>query len=329
MPGFVTHGPEYMRRLGDETSTKDFPWKVAFVPGSATLAALCANGRLRLIPTQGGKERSVSVGTSATSTGSALAVAPGGDFVLAGKFYVDAATGKKVWTAKTMAPHAAVITADGKTTIAGCYRLSAATGKQTGYLLETDRCHVGSILALAISRDGETLASGDSTGNVALTTIASGTVLAGGSQDTRSTTRGFFRSVNVLAFGRDCLAVGGDGWEVRLLSLRDLALVRTLPVCSREPATSDSRVSPEMRGLAFAPDGLTLVAASNDPDRRTPRAHVQVWNAETGEERMRVSFADRLPSQGALALSSDGATIAVALSTGTYVCDLPHASPDH
>jgi WD40 repeat protein len=333
MPALVTHGPEYLKRLGAEAkvgrSGGDHPRQVAFVPGRAMLAALCQNGRLRLIPLQGGKETSVSVATPATVLRTHLAVSPKGDLVLAGRFGVDPRTGKKLWTAKPKEWWASALTVavtpDGRSAIAGGrYCLNPATGKQTGYLLDTVAQHTGGVTACAISRDGKTLATGDGSGNVVLTSLASrhGSVLAGGNQDDDSATQGFFRSIEALAFGRDRLAVGGEGTEVRLLSPRDLSLVRSLPLTERRAPRVPS--SPETRGLAFAPDGVTLVAATVAADRRT--AHVQVWNAETGKERMRVTVDHRLMSPGglrSLALSEDGSTIALALSTGTYVCDMP------
>ena len=84
------------------------------------------------------------------------------------------------------------------------------------------------------------------------------------------------------------------------------------------------KASPETRGLAFAPDGVTLVAATLEPGRKT--GHVRVWNAKTGKERMRVTLDARVMIPGGLldlAVSEDGATIALALSTGTYVGDMP------
>jgi WD40 repeat protein len=310
--------PDRLRRLGTETGAKDHPWKVAFLPGRDTVAALCCNGRLRLVPLGGGKEKSVAIGGSGLGAHTHLAASPTGAFVLAGRFCIDPATGKKLWSGGASEPwvpaRTMVVAADGRTAYAGTYRLDATTGEYSGTLIDPRGGHVGTVTTSALSISGELLATGDSSGIVVLTDLRSpvdpaapaavGRTRAGGCEDKNSATRGFFSRIDALAFGRQWLAVGGAAGEVRLLSTQDLALARSLPTGGYTLA------------LAFLRDGATLVAATHSPGGPT---NLVVWNAETGQERLRIR--DLGPCHH-LSPSDSAETVALALSTGVFLCDV-------
>ncbi len=346
----VTHGPDTLGRLGDATTLKS-PKRVSFIPGHASLAVLCSSGSLQLVPLAGGKPKSVLVGTPLTTLRTHLAVSPTGDRILAGRFAVDPA-GKKLWTASTKeywcSVFTMVVSPDGNTAFAACFRISTAKGKQTGFLVDTSSLHTGTIVSSAISRDGKVLATGDDSGGVVLTDVTKerkvagagvphvGSVLADGTDYETSATQGFFRSVDALAFGKKWLAVGGLSTALRLLSARDLSLVSSLPLTDQKiPARAKNgsaeltpwavgKPCPDTRGLAFAPDGVTLVSATYVPrDAKGGETRLQVWNAETGEETMRVAIPDKLGRPTSVAVSEDGATITLGLQSGVYMCAMP------
>lgn len=306
----LTFGSDHLRRLGPETTSADFPWSAVFLTGGATIAAACANKRLRLVPLDGSKEKKpVAIDVPGDEP---IACSPDGTRVIAGGWCVDLETGKKLWRFKGLAALSPVYTPDGKQVITGggMNRVDPETGKVVDELRTPWVTHINGVCTVAVSPDGKTLAAGCRGGLVSLTDLATDAKIA--SEESS------LAAVHSLVYGRDVIAVGGAGTEVRLLSPRDLSLVRALPVCARAATPADPIAWPETR-VAFARDGVTLVATTNDPDRK--RGFVQVWDASTGEERIRIEL-----SRGVLwrpAVSDDGRRLAVAASSGVYVCDVP------
>jgi WD40 repeat protein len=310
-----TPADERFRRLGPAATGQDNPRSIAVLHGQNALVVGCTNRRVRVLPLDGGKERSGAAGAPDLD---ALAVSPRGDRIVTGAgqcICMEASTLKKVWGTKADADLAgAAFAPDGKTVFVGLYNAGvAALDAESGKVMKRLGGTQGHVFAVAVSPDGKLLAAGDGSGNVVLTELP-----AFGTQ--RKEKSGLARAYCV-AFGKEnMMAVAGDGGEVRILSSQDLSVLRGLPTGNVRTTEPDSlRRWPSTRGLAFAPDGTTLVAATNPIGVNT--AVLQVWNAETGEEKLHVEFPHGTVRRACV--SDDGKTIGLAASTGVYVCPMP------
>jgi WD40 repeat protein len=309
------------RRLGPETTYADLPTGVAFLPGSKVVAAVSANGRLRLIPIDGSKEKQVSVGKSLASP----VVSPDGARIITGAACVDVRTAKKAWTPER--PFlASAFSGDGTTLVVsfnfGVARVNPKTGAISDDLEATSHNHSGSIGGLAISPDARTLATGCNSGIITLTALASGKILAANTiEDSPARVAPQF-SVNALAFGRSCLVAGLNGFDIRILSPENLALRRVLAL----PESAGGEYQSEARGLVFAQDRVTLFAAchASFPKGEYTRkdAYLMAWNVETGEVLLRCPFPHGMFVHRGIALSEDGQTVALAAHNGVYVAML-------
>jgi hypothetical protein len=311
--------PDRFHRLGLATTPATQPWSVAFVNGGRTIAATSNDNRLRLRSLDGKSAQAMLVGSRpGDARGSATVPSPDSRRVLAGRYCIDLASGAALWQVPTPFP-AATLFLDDDTILVRDARYCAATGLPTGTLMATRRRHDEVlILSLARSPDGTTLATGDMNGIIVLTHLATGEPFA--------TTHSMLRNAEALAFGRDFIAVGGEGFHVRLLGARDLAPLGVLPI---PRGAGQGSYWPETRSLAFAPDGVTLVAVTrarfplagaNPHGHARSESYVIVWNTLTGQERARWLFPHGLLH--GLALGDDGRTLALATTVGVYLRDL-------
>lgn len=277
------------------------------------MAAPCANGRLRMIPLDGGKEKTVAIKAGAFNP---AALSPDGRRLVTSNACIDVQKAKKVW-APARPFLSAVYMPDGKGLVVsfnfGVARVTAATGKIHDDLSPTSQAHSGSIGALAISGDGKTLATGCNSGTLALTDLGR----SGASPREKS-----LSPIAAVAFGREGLAVAVKGPDLLILSSKNLSSKRTLKL----PESARGHES-ETRALAFAADGVTLFAACHArfPKGQYERAdaYLIVWDTVTGEERLRWRFEPGMFVYQGLALSADGRTVALATIPGVYVCTLP------
>ncbi len=308
---------ERFRRLGPETNYGDLPSSVAFVHGAAIIAAPSGNGRLRLIPVDGGKERSAAIARLAVGC---VAISPNGEQIVTSSACIAARTAKPIWRSK-WAFLAAVFTPDGKKLIAsyatGVGRIDQKTGALRGGLDAIGHTHTGTIVALALSRDGRLLASGCNSGMLTITELATGKVIA---TDRNRDDPGRC-PINALAFGCDVLVVGREGGDIRIVSPRRLVLRRTLALPESAPGGEHAS---EARGLAITADGTTLFATTHAtfPNGKFTRkeAHVMAWRIDTGRELARWPFPHGIVTHGGLAISDDDKTLALSAVSGVYVC---------
>jgi WD40 repeat protein len=150
--------------------------------------------------------------------------------------------------------------------------LDAANGK----VVRTFRGHGFGVVAVAFSPDGRRLASSFEEdvgkGGLKVWDVADGREVY--------TLPGSHGGVSALAFSRDGARLAAaernhplsdTPADVRLLDAVTWAVVRTL----RGPPS-------KVDGVAFSPDGHTLVAVGGSP--RTPSGTIKVWEADTGKE---------------------------------------------
>ncbi|MFE5947865.1 trypsin-like peptidase domain-containing protein [Streptomyces sp. NPDC056480] len=142
--------------------------------------------------------------------------------------------------------------------------------------------------AMALGRDGITLATGSKDGAVVWDTRAGKSHAALTGQDGESRT---------LAFSPDgtTLATGGDNGTVRLWDVQ-----ASIP---RAALTSLTKALDSVESVAFSPDGTTLATGGDG-------GTVRLWSVRTGK--LRTTLTNRTEEVSSVVFSPDGATLAVA-----------------
>ena len=130
-----------------------------------------------------------------------------------------------------------------------------------GNLLRTEKNHAWSVLSIAYSTDGKTLASGGNADNINLWDANTGELLR--------TLKGHDDDVESVAFAPDgnTLASGSSDKTIKLWDVTSGELLRTLE------GHKDKVLS-----VAFAPDSNTLASASGNDDKT-----IKLWDARSGE----------------------------------------------
>ncbi len=180
--------------------------------------------------------------------------------------------------------------------------------------------HAGSVIAVAISRDGMVVASAGSDRAVRLWDLATGRALR--------VLEGHTQAVRAVAFSPDgvllasCAGPGdGDSKEV-LRNWKEAEIVLWEVATGKRRATLQGQPGTAM-ALAFSPDGKKLAVAGGtfDPDARNSdlrwkQGEARLWDVATGEGR-------RIGSHGAafhsLAFAPNGQTVAVGTTHGVDI----------
>jgi WD40 repeat protein len=148
----------------------------------------------------------------------------------------------------------------------------------------------GAVAALAFSRDGRVLATGDADGNVRLWSIQDGAQIW--RRRARRPWLPFKTEVNVVAFSADGRSVAAGTEDPAILVLKDTATARTIDVLGApSPVTS----------LAFAPDGRSLAAGMRS-------GAITIWDLAKGKERR--TLTGHTHAVGTLAFAPNGRTLA-------------------
>ncbi|HEV3005572.1 MAG TPA: WD40 repeat domain-containing protein [Pirellulales bacterium] len=167
--------------------------------------------------------------------------------------------------------------------------------------------HRQPVLAVAVSPDGETLATGSRDQTVAIWNIGRGLWDAVIGVCERSL-RGHSGAVTALAFSPDggLLATGDDDESIRLWETRDWRQVASFAAPQRAPCQ-----------LAFSPDGRQLACACRS------RAPVVVWDVARRSDafELRLPRGERFEGRG-LAYSHDGQKLAVLSADEIRVWDV-------
>ncbi|WP_448265284.1 protein kinase domain-containing protein [Nostoc sp. DSM 114159] len=127
-------------------------------------------------------------------------------------------------------------------------------------LANTLQGHENSVLSVAISPDGKTIASSGDDGTIKLWNLATGKLIA--------SLKGHFQQVNVVVISPDgkLLVSASDDNTIKIWNLATRKQIRTLI------GHSDS-----VHALAISADSETLVSASDDNT-------IKIWNLATGEQ---------------------------------------------
>ncbi len=172
-------------------------------------------------------------------------------------------------------------------------RIAAATHKdiwmydaRSGVALKLLTGHTDSVLTVAFSPSGNTLASGESDGTVRGWNVRSGTLF-----ETIAGHEGAVRSVRFSPDG-SMLASAGEDKLIRLWDVWNVELKGTLEGHSNWVDT-----------VAFSPDGLTLASGSRD-------GAIMLWDIQTGKK-LRTLEGHEQPVSS-VAFSPDGRTLASA-----------------
>ncbi len=180
-----------------------------------------------------------------------------------------------------------VFTPDGRSLISAGDHEVAFWDPRTGELQRALRGHSGRVGAVAISADGQTLVSGGYDHLVKVWDVASG--------KERLTLKGHQNFVAAVAISPDCKIVASADDEVR-----------TWDVSAAPQLVHMKRFGKHGRwvsGMAFSPDGRTLVSCSED-------GKVKVWEVATG----RLATSPELPDERwkDVTFSPDGSVLAAA-----------------
>ncbi|BAI93121.1 serine/threonine protein kinase [Arthrospira platensis FACHB-971] len=156
--------------------------------------------------------------------------------------------------------------------------------------VRTLRSGDGPIWSLAITPDGQLVASGQTDGSINLVDIDTGTVV--------NTLSGHNQPVGTIAIapeGRFLASAGGDG-TIRIWDLWNSRLVRVLPGHRSW-----------VHALAFSPDGASLASAGGD-------GSIRLWNVDTGfEERTLRGYGEQIQ---AIVFSANGEMLISGSSNG-------------
>jgi WD40 repeat protein len=268
---------------------------VAFAPDGKTLATTELRSEIEVWDARGGRSlyRLGKVATRAVYApdGNRLATLQAGEVAL-----WDVAADEAAWSLSLPVDESSPLAVSG----GKCLAVGAADG--TVRLLDLDsgrerrRLRHENVHAVALSPDGDVLATGDDDGLIRLWDPAAGTGLR--------ELHGHVRGVTSLAFAPDgkTLLSGSLDQTVRLW---DVATGRErLPFVGPQGSVD---------ALAFSPDGTTLASGGGDDS-------VRLWHPATGQERWHVT-GHRGPVS-ALAFSPDGTTLASASWDRTVrLCD--------
>jgi eukaryotic-like serine/threonine-protein kinase len=151
--------------------------------------------------------------------------------------------------------------------------------------------HTDTVWAVAISPDGQTLASASFDRTVKFWNFSTGELL--------QTVNAHSDAVRAIAYSPDgkTLASGSGDKTIRIWDLQTQTLVRTL-----------SGHSGPIWSIAISPDGQTLASGSYD-------GTIKLWNPQTGE--LRQTLTDHYDSIWSVAISPDGKTLASCSYDGT------------
>ncbi|MBD2057715.1 serine/threonine protein kinase [Oculatella sp. FACHB-28] len=151
--------------------------------------------------------------------------------------------------------------------------------------------HMDTVWAVAISPDGQTLASASFDRTVKFWNPLTGELL--------QTVNAHSDAVRAIAYSPDgkTLASGSGDKTIRIWDLQTQKLVRTL-----------SGHSGPIWSIAISPDGQTLASGSYD-------GTIKLWNPQTGE--LRQTLTDHYDSIWSVAISPDGKTLASCSYDGT------------
>ncbi len=151
------------------------------------------------------------------------------------------------------------ISPDGKTVVSNSGDTIKMWSLATGQEISSFKGHTDRVNVVAITPDGQILASGSEDKTIKLWNLATG-------QEIR-TLEGHVNSVHAFAFSPDgkILADGSDDNTIKLWNVGTGQEIRTL-----------TGHSSWVRSVAFSPDGQTLVSGSRDKT-------IKVWNLTTGQ----------------------------------------------
>ena len=265
-------------------------YRVSFSADGRTLASGSRDSTIRLWDVATGETRNTLTGHKDAVL--SLAFSPDGSTLASSGDTLrlwDVATGE---TRNTLTEHwtrGGLFSPDGKTLAGGYGQEILLWDVATGDMLTTLTGHTDSVLRVAFSPDGRTLASGSYDNTIYLWDVATG--------ETRHTLTGHTDSVLRVAFSPDGrILAGGTGWNsgdkaIRLWDVQTGHLRATLTGHTKAP-----------NGFVFSPDGTTLISTSYD-------STIRVWDVRNGRQ-VKVLGVPCTATSGP-AISPDGRFIAV------------------
>lgn len=273
----------------------DFPQAAAFSPDGKLLAIADEHGLIRIWDPAAGRPREFSRKTPWPVRG--LAFGPGGRTLLS----VEAAGGESIvrtWDATDDTSHylymplpgecfALSVSSDGAAvfaaTDAGVWRWDLKTGRELPPLKE----HKFGLDGAAFSADGKTVATLDRTAELRLWNADQGKV-----------------RLNRPKTGKFAAAFNGDG---SLLAVADSNLALILNAAGGKEKFVLAGHRKQIAGIAFSPDGKTIVTVSQDQ-------YVRWWDAATGKPKAGELHGSSL---ACLAISGNGKLVASGAEDGT------------